>query len=570
MEPLLSLALTLHSNKGCYAVMLGSGVSRNAGIPTGWEVILDLSRRLATILGEDCEPDPAAWYRTKFGVAPDYGQLLDKIAKSPTERNQLLRPYFEPTSEEAEDGKKSPTAAHKAIARLVEMGVAKLIVTTNFDRLIERALEEVGVVPQVIASADAVSGALPLVHSRCTVVKLHGDYLDSRIKNSPAELESYDTAINGLLDRIFDEYGLIVCGWSAEWDVALRAAVERCKARRFSTYWVSRSELGEAAKALVALRSGSVIRSAGADEFFVDLVEKVTSLEEMNRPHPLSVKVAVATLKRFITRDEHRIQLADLVREEVDSAYATTTRSDSLKTQYVRWSAKEKLNFHDRALEIPLNLMIHGCYWGRSDSQRIWLNSVERMARSLENSTDNLSDQSMRGYAAKVLLYAGGLAALIGDQMETLVALLEHTKVRDSRDELRSVCYSADRYDGEAVIRKLPDWERRRTPVSDHVHSLLREPIRELQPDDREFDLAFDRFELYRSLTIGRLQRGYMPLGRFGWRRHSHVDIYQVVMTELDAQGSNWKPFAAGFLGGDVELARKLLAQLLPSLERIH
>ena len=33
---------------------------------------------------------------------------------------------------------------------------------------------------------------LPLVHQRCCVVKLHGDYLDTRIKNTPEELAAYD------------------------------------------------------------------------------------------------------------------------------------------------------------------------------------------------------------------------------------------------------------------------------------------------------------------------------------------------------------------------------------------
>jgi len=32
----------------------------------------------------------------------DYAELLDEIAKSPTERQQLLRNYFEPNEEERE------------------------------------------------------------------------------------------------------------------------------------------------------------------------------------------------------------------------------------------------------------------------------------------------------------------------------------------------------------------------------------------------------------------------------------------------------------------------------------
>ena len=73
--------------------------------------------------------------------------------------------------------------------------------TTNFDRLLERALEAVGVAPIVIDTPDAAEGAPPLQHSACTVVKVNGDYLDTRIKNTPEELGEYDDRIKVLLDE---------------------------------------------------------------------------------------------------------------------------------------------------------------------------------------------------------------------------------------------------------------------------------------------------------------------------------------------------------------------------------
>jgi hypothetical protein len=36
MEPRISLAVSVQSNKGVYAILLGSGVSRDASIPTAW------------------------------------------------------------------------------------------------------------------------------------------------------------------------------------------------------------------------------------------------------------------------------------------------------------------------------------------------------------------------------------------------------------------------------------------------------------------------------------------------------------------------------------------------------
>jgi hypothetical protein len=155
IDPALSLAFSLFSNKGVFALLLGSGVSRSARIPTGWEIMIDLTRKLAALTRQNPERDPAIWYQETFGKAPDYSELLNAIARSPAERQRLLKAYFEPTEQERREGVKMPMPAHDAIASLVTDGVVRVIITTNFDRLIERALEARGINPVVISTADA-------------------------------------------------------------------------------------------------------------------------------------------------------------------------------------------------------------------------------------------------------------------------------------------------------------------------------------------------------------------------------------------------------------------------------
>jgi hypothetical protein len=234
LDTATALAFSIYENKGVYALLLGSGLSRAAQIPTGWEITTDLVRRVALLSGEADQADWAAWYRQKYGKEPSYSEQLDALTSSPEERRSILHSYIEPTSDDIEAGRKVPTAAHRAVARLVRDGFIRVILTTNFDRLLENALREVGVEPTVISSDDDLAGALPLIHSRCYLVKLHGDYLDTRIKNTEAELGSYSPSLNTLLDRIIDEHGLVVCGWSADWDGALRRKVQRSGRRNDS------------------------------------------------------------------------------------------------------------------------------------------------------------------------------------------------------------------------------------------------------------------------------------------------------------------------------------------------
>src|SRR6478609_3384775 len=67
VDPRVALASTLHAS-ATTAALLGSGVSRAAGIRTGWDVALDLVRRYAKASGVQGElEDPEAWWRQSQG-----------------------------------------------------------------------------------------------------------------------------------------------------------------------------------------------------------------------------------------------------------------------------------------------------------------------------------------------------------------------------------------------------------------------------------------------------------------------------------------------------------------------
>lgn len=530
IDPLLSLAFGMQSNRGVYALLLGSGVSRAAQIPTGWEIVLDLVGKLAHMQGEECPPDPAAWYRTKFGDEPDYSKLLDAVAKSPVERQQLLATYFEPNEEEREQGWKLPTCAHRAIAKLVSGGYVRVILTTNFDRLIERAIEDEGITPAVISTPDATEGALPVVHQKCCVIKLHGDYLDTRIKNTPEELASYDTRVNHLLDRVLDEFGCVFCGWSAQWDEALCAAIDRCNNRRFTTYWAARGKLGDRAERLVKSRAGVLLTIKDADTFFTDLSEKVTSLEEMQRPHPLSVAAAAATVKRLLADPKHIIRLHDLVREETERACASLQVTFSA----LLGAGDQKEKFQRAVSEFSLRLKslrvvcMYGAYWGKPEHQSIFPPAIQRLtAEPGEGRAGAHLQDSLRVIPSLILLYTTGIAALANNNIEMLCAFLKQptTMVNGER---RPFLTSVDWYRVGEWFKLLHTHERDHFPASEWLFIECREIVRPLIADDSDYDRLFDLFEFVRSLAHIDLDRGglvkadaedaYGPPGRFVWK----------------------------------------------------
>jgi len=560
----------MHASPGVYALLLGSGVSRSAGIPTGWEVVEDLIRMVAALEEQSCEPDPAAWYTRKYGQPPNYAELINSIAKSATERSQLLRGYFEPTDEEREQGIKVPTPAHHAIARLISDGFVRIIITTNFDRLMEQALEGAGVIPMVVSTPDAVEGVLPLMHSKCTVLKVHGDYLDTRIKNSPAELANYDQRVGDLLDRLLDECGLLVCGWSAEWDTALREATERCKSRRFTTYWAMRGEPGDAAKQLIAFRRAQVIETEGADHFFPELAEKVGALQDLDRPHPLSAKVAVAQAKKYLAEHKYRIQLHDLLMQEVERIVEEAApRNYPVTESFKNEDIVKRIAAFEALSETAIGIISIGCYWGDREHRPLWVSAVDRLANPSRPQAWNNTLQGLRVYPAMLLLYAGGIAAISGNHYEALYDLLSKPKVRDNRGPVDLVIGLSDGLKPE-VFKAIPDLKDKKVPRSERLFQVLREPLREILPDDEGYERAFDCFEAMQSFWSADTIGWAMP-GAFMYRhdRDEKGSVLAEIVDEHKAQGNNWHLFKIGFFQGKPERWEPALKEVLKMTKHI-
>lgn len=566
LDPLFSLAHSMQSNKGVFAVLLGSGVSRSSGIPTGWEVTLDLARRLAKLHGADPADDVEGWYQAQFGKAPDYSDLLDALAKSPAERRSLLHGYFEPTEVEREEGLKLPSTAHRAIATLAARGYIRVILTTNFDKLTEAALRDEGVEPVVISSPDAAEGAAPLVHQRCVVVKLHGDYLDDRIKNTEAELGAYDPRMDAYLDRVLDEFGLIVCGWSGEWDPALRAAIESCKSRRYTTYWAVNRPPGARAAALISLRQAQVLDIKDADSFFAALEDKVASLEELNAPAPMTAEAAVASLKRYVVEPRHRIRLHDLVMDEV--ARVRHHLSNQLPATWQTGQPADEFLCRMRQCEaataILRALVFHGARWAEPQHIELFTHALEMVVPTGNENSFNTVCVGVMRYPAALMLYAAGLGAVASGNYRLLRGLLDvkfrhyHNDVIAGRDLV--AIKVLDHGLAQSVLYQP---QKRYTPVSENLADLLTPLVAAVVADPQAL---FDRLEVLIAMNGLHLRgdlsgHNWMPPGRYCWKAYGEpVSPASAVIAEAHQMGEEWPPLKAGMFYGNVQRLAQVIA----------
>lgn len=569
----------MQSNPGVYAVLLGSGISRAAKIPTGWEITLDLVRKLATLSGEDCGSDPESWYLTKFGNDPNYSDILNEVAKTATERQQLLRPYWEPTEEERQEGYKQPTRAHRSLASLARRGFVKVIVTTNFDRLMELALRDEGMEPTVLSTVDQITGALPLVHTQCCVFKVHGDYLDPGIRNTRDELDSYPEALDGLLDRIFDEFGLIVCGWSAEWDSALRSALMRAQSRRFTTYWASMGDPGDAAQRLIDHRKAQLVPIDGADAFFGEAQAQVEAIDEFSRPHPLSTEAAVASLKRYMSENRYRIQLMDLVDAEVRRVTDMLTGpafAAQVGAQLDGQSVTARVRGYEAVCSTLMAMANVGGFWAEQEHYAAWKRALISLFPKGPRQ-GNVLWLDMQKYPATLLLYALGLGAVEGGRLGLLGDIFETVIGRQyTEEEIAIVELSPTgmfEY-GDRQMQVLEGMANHHVPLNDWLFDLFKSIAGRMVGDEERYTLNFDRFEILMALGAGnRKERswgGYWaPPGCFGYRHRNRQRILSEIRKSLQDDGNESPYVKSGIFGTTAEQCEAEIGKLTDFISQL-
>ncbi|URW75835.1 SIR2 family protein [Sphingomonas donggukensis] len=560
VEPNTRLAFSIAENPGVYALLLGSGVSRSAEIPTGWDVVVDLIRRIAAAEGVTEVADWGQWHRDRFGTEPSYSDLLDALSLTPAERRSVLHRYIEPSAEDLEAGRRVPTPAHHAVARLVRDGFVRVIVTTNFDRLLETALSAVGVEAAVIKSVDDLAGASPLVHGRCTIVKIHGDYLDNRILNTDGELAAYPGEYDRLLDRILDDYGLVVAGWSGDWDPGLRAAIARAPNRRYPTYWASRGGLGGPAAELLAARAGVAITVTDADTFFVRLADDVETLDKARRPAPETIELLLASTKRALSRPDMRIELGDLVAGQAEKLAARLVGDEfpvvippvDNAGLIERWEGLE------RAAEPLARMFGLMGRWGDGTEFGHAVDALRALTRARPVQGNGVLI-ALTGYPAYVafLTYALGLAK--AERWRDLLRWMSTEIPRPHRQLGRAVdtLFMSFWSDGETDWwKRWPGLENRKSPWADHM-------VDHVVPWSRDYGLTgdaqlenYDLVELLggfaglattREETLEQAQEWtWMPWGQLMWSS----DRRERAVARINEPALKAELLAAGFSGG--------------------
>jgi hypothetical protein len=197
-----------------------------------------------------------------------------------------------------------------ALGVLFALDRARIVWTTNFDRLIEdAAIKVLGSSSRVVvASLDNTRTARDALNSGRSplICKLHGDFQSSRLKNTSEELRTQDGEMRRLLVDSCRRFGLVAVGYSGRDESimhALREAIHGGQGYPSGLFWFHRpgAPVFTAVTALIedAQRAGiqaALIESDTFDEGLGDIIKQISEI-----PAELTAKL-----------DAHRPRVTDV------------------------------------------------------------------------------------------------------------------------------------------------------------------------------------------------------------------------------------------------------------------
>ncbi|MCI1685383.1 MAG: SIR2 family protein [Prevotella sp.] len=559
---LTTLSVSMYTNKGAYALLLGSGISVPAHINSGWGIEEELIKKFAIINGVSEAPDWHNWYKKEYSEKATYTSLLSKLAKKPTERVQLMRHFFEQNKDDKELGYKLPTQAHRKIANLAKEGYIKVILTTNFDRLIEKALFDAQVSYQVIKNEDDIKTATPHIHyPGVTIVKINGDMGDCNFRNTEAELSDYPEAFRSFLQSIFSDFGVISSGWSGKWDKGLIEILKTAPISRYNSFFTD-CTVNENLKELAINRKGEFLQVDNANTLFSNLYDGIASLGKADISKSMSKDIILARTKKYLASDLHRIEYDDLVREQCNSAKTAILKEAHYNFELTKEKFDYYASLHEKAVSnlVDISILV-GKYGKDYHIQALTKCIVELCLRPFV--VEGAYTSYLHSIGAVLVFNALGLALVKNCKFKALNELFK-TKV-PPYNFLGSYPKNILQLLGAPhllykALNSLMEQDYN-FPRSFFIKKQLNSHFKEEFYSDDDFENEFDKWEMMESLMFF-YRQDYKPMLPFflggdfvnhARENFSRQDSFTEFYKSADVLKQEWPPIKEGLFGGKYE-----------------
>ncbi|MCH5211716.1 MAG: tetratricopeptide repeat protein [Oscillospiraceae bacterium] len=353
-----------HQRKFCF--VLGAGASRSSGIKSGQELVDAWDKELTVRNREGhlkWKSDKGITDENKYSF---YSQYYDRrFSREPGDGYN----YLEKLMEHAK-----PSAGYVMLAHLLTKTPHNVVVTTNFDHLIEDAVNYYSQEIPLVIGHEALAHYILKHTTRPTIVKIHRDLLLAP-KSQTKELEKLHENWEKSLDVIFSEYHPVFIGYAGNDKSLMDFLIKNSEKFEDGTwrfpYWMLYKTNSLTGKILefVNKANGYVIEHDGFDKTlyligtkfeYVMPNEEVFLADAKRRYQSLSISIDEFTEK--YSSEAEAFDGGDSSSDEdkksdIDQAIRQVTDKSELLSMYRTAVTLHKAGKYDKALTIEQSLV---------------------------------------------------------------------------------------------------------------------------------------------------------------------------------------------------------------------
>lgn len=204
--------------------LLGAGASVSSNIPSGGQMVWDFKRTLyctaqnlrtnmyGDMSKENVQKEIQAYFDGQVGYPElwstyEYSFYFEKCYPLRRDREYYIQEKVRDTT---------PSLGYRCMGELIVNGKVDLVATTNFDDLVQAGVHAIdsGISIKTISSALSNSVGFSLYEGFPNIIKLHGDYLFDKLKNTESELQELESKVADIWRTSIKEDGLIVIGYA--------------------------------------------------------------------------------------------------------------------------------------------------------------------------------------------------------------------------------------------------------------------------------------------------------------------------------------------------------------------
>ncbi|MEE0857629.1 MAG: tetratricopeptide repeat protein [Ruminococcus sp.] len=269
-----------------FCFILGSGASVESGIPTGITLIKQWMKELLEMATVDDICNIEATIKLKKKLKFDFrNEILPKWENKEVLGSEYyfdvysLRFYPDPTDGyyfyEEKFSKAVPSFGYNALAQILADSLgSNLVITTNFDSLVEDALFIYTDKKPLVINHEALAGyAADFSIDRPVIAKVHrGLYFDPL--NTPEETDELKGRWAEILGSVFKYYTPVVIGYGGGDESLMRCLEDPDVKMENGIYWCYRKKSGlpdERILKLITDKNGLLVRTAGFDSVMLAL-----------------------------------------------------------------------------------------------------------------------------------------------------------------------------------------------------------------------------------------------------------------------------------------------------------